>query len=79
MSSDLSKYEDGKHRSELTKTKVMVSKIGQVIVRPSSKKDPCGICGRKTMLDAVLCESCANWIHGRCAKNKKVTNRLEYC
>ena len=31
----------------LMKTKVMVSKIGQVIVKPSSKKDPCGICGRK--------------------------------
>ena len=41
----------------LVKTKVMVSKIGQVTVRPSSKKDPCGICGRKTMLNAVLCQS----------------------
>ena len=37
----------------LMKTRVIVSKIGQV--RPSSKKDPCGICGRKTMLNAVLC------------------------
>ena len=41
----------------LMKTKVMVSKIGHVSVRPSYKNDPCGICGRKTMLDAVLCES----------------------
>ena len=31
----------------LMKTKVMVSKIGQVTVKRSSKKDPCGICGRK--------------------------------
>ena len=31
----------------LMKTKVMVSKIGHVTVKPSSKKDPCGICGRK--------------------------------
>ena len=33
----------------LMKTKVMVSKIEQVTVKPSSKKDRCGICGRKTM------------------------------
>ena len=33
----------------LMKTKVMVSKIGQVTVKPCSKKDPCGICGIKTM------------------------------
>ena len=60
----------------LMKIKVMVSKIGQVTVKPSSKKDPCGICGRKTMLNAVLCKSCGNWRHGRCAKIKRVTNRL---
>ena len=60
----------------LMKTKLMVSKIGQVTVKPSSKKDPCGICGRKTMLNAILCKSCGNWIHGRCAKIKMVTNRL---
>ena len=29
----------------LMKTKVMVSKIGQVTVNSSSKTDPCGICG----------------------------------
>ena len=28
------------------------------------------------MLNAVLCKSCGNRIHGRCAKNKRVTNRL---
>ena len=48
----------------------MVSKIGQVTVKPSSKKDPCG---RKAMVNAVLCKSCGNWIHGRCAKIKRVT------
>ena len=58
------------------KTKVMVTKIGQVTVKPSSKKDPCGICGRKIMLNAVLCKSCGNWIHRRCKKFKSVTNRL---
>ena len=60
----------------LMKTKVMLSKIGQVTAKLSSKKDPCGICGRKTMVNAELCKSCRNWIHGRCAKIKRVTNRL---
>ena len=28
------------------------------------------------MANAVLCKCCVNWIHGRCAKIKRVTNRL---
>ena len=28
------------------------------------------------MIYTVLCKSCGNWIHGRCAKTKRVTNRL---
>ena len=50
----------------LMKRKIMVSKIGQISIRSSGKKVQCGICGRKTMADAVLCKSCGNWIHGRC-------------
>ena len=46
--------------ANLVKTKVMVSNIGHVTVRPSSKKDPCGMCGRRTMVDAVLCKSGEN-------------------
>ena len=38
----------------LMKTKVMVGTIGQVTVKPSSKKDPCGICGTKTMANAAF-------------------------
>ena len=56
----------------LMKTKELVSKIGQVTVKLSSKKHLCGI---KTKLNAVLYKSCGNWIHGRCAKMKRVTNR----
>ena len=41
----------------MMKTKVMESKIGQVTVKPSSKKDPYGICVGKTILIAVLCTS----------------------
>ena len=45
---------------KLVKTKAMVSKIGQIIIKPSSEKNPCDICGRKTMTNAVLCKSCGN-------------------
>ena len=48
----------------LVKKKVMVSNIGHVSVRPSSNKYPCGMCGRRTMVDAVLCESCEAKGHG---------------
>ena len=54
----------------LMKTKVMVSIFGQVTVKPSSMKDLCDLCGRKTMANAILCKSCGNWIHGRCKKIK---------
>ena len=60
----------------LMKPMVIVRKIGQVTVKPSSKKDPCGICGRKTILNAILCKSCGNWIYGRWAKIKRLTNRF---
>ena len=59
----------------LFKTKVVVSEIGQINVRPSSKKDLCGICGRRTMANAVLCKSCGNGIHKGSTKIKRVTNR----
>ena len=36
------------------KSKGMVSKIGQAIIEPSNKKDPCGSCGRKRMLNTEL-------------------------
>ena len=54
----------------------MVRKIGQINLKPSSKKDPCGICGRKPLANPVLCRSCGNWIHGRCAQIINVTNTL---
>ena len=57
------------------KTKVMLSKIGQITMKPSSNKDPYEICGRKTIENAVLCKSCGNLVLGICAKIKRVSNR----
>ena len=39
----------------LVKTVAMVSKIVLINTKPSSEKDSCGICGGKTMVNAVSC------------------------
>ena len=38
-----------------------------------SKVDPCG---KQVMANSLLCVKCRKWIHGRCAKVKRVTPRL---
>ena len=53
----------------IRKTKMMVSGAEREIVR--SETDPCGICGKKIMSNAVLCTVCKKWIHARCAPTKK--------
>ena len=46
---------------------------GEVTV---SKADPCGICEKLLMANSMLCVKGRKWIHGRCAKVKRVTLRL---
>ena len=48
------------------KTKVVVSGSERELFK--SKIDPCGVCGKKVMVNSVLCSKCGNWVHGRCAK-----------
>ena len=56
------------------KAKVMVSRIeGE---RFKSKIDPVGVCGKRVMANSMFCTKCGNWVHGRCAKIKRVTARL---
>ena len=38
--------------------------------------DPCGVCWRRVTPNSVLCTKCGNWVHGKCAKIKRVTARL---
>ena len=54
------------------KTKMMVSGAEGEIVR--SKVDPCGICGKRVMSNAVLCTLCKKWFHARCAQTKKLSS-----
>ena len=35
--------------------------------------DPCEFCGRRVIANLVLSTKCGNWVHGRCAKMKRVT------
>ena len=56
------------------KTKVMVSGSEEELFK--SKIDPCGVRGRRVMVNSVLCIKCGNWVHGRCAKIKRATARL---
>ena len=58
----------------LGKTKMMVSGSKGEISK--SKVDPCGICGKRVMRNSMMCTVCKKWIHGRCAKVKKVNNIL---
>ena len=58
----------------IRKTKLMVSGSEGELFK--SKIDPCGVCGRRVMANSVLCTKCGSWVHGKCAKIKRVTARL---
>ena len=74
MREKFQKWKDAFERKEmkvnLDKTKVMVS--GSVWEVKTSKIDPCDICGKRVMQNSVSCTKCRKWIHGRCAKMKRV-------
>ena len=58
----------------IRKAKVIVRGLEGELLK--SKVDPCGVCGRRVMANSVLCTKCGNWVPGRCAKTKSVTDRL---
>ena len=41
-----------------------------------SKVDPCSKCCKRVMANSMLCTKCGKWLHGRCAKMKRVTSTL---
>ena len=56
------------------KTKVMLSGLkGEAI---QSKVDSCARCGKRVMENSVMCTKFGKWIHGRCAKMKRVTTTM---
>ena len=59
---------------DLKKTKLMVSgSKGEVL---KSEVDPCAKYGKRVMATLVMCAKCCKWVHGRCAKMKRVTSSL---
>ena len=58
----------------LENTKVMVNgSKGEVL---KSKVDPCAKCGKRVMANSVMCTKCYKWVHGICAKMKRVASTL---
>ena len=52
---------------------MMSGSKGEVL---KSKVDPCAKCGKRMMANSVMCTTCGKWVHGRCAKMKRVTSTL---
>ena len=52
----------------------MVSGLNDEVLK--SKVDPCAKCSWSKMTNLVLCTRCDKWVHGRCAKMKRVTSTL---
>ena len=41
-----------------------------------SKVDPCAKCSRRVMANLVMCTKGGKWVHGSCARMKRVTSTL---
>ena len=58
----------------LKKTKIMVSgSKGEVI---KSKVNLCAKCDKRVMENSMMCTKCGKWVHGKCAKMKRVISTL---
>ena len=67
-------FESNGLKVNLKKTKVMVSRSkGEVL---KNKVDLCAKCGKRVRANSVMCTKCGKWVHGRCAKMKRVTSAL---
>ena len=58
----------------LKKTKVMVNVSKSEVLK--SKVNLCAKCSKKVMANSMMCTKCGKWVHGRCAKIKRVTSTL---
>ena len=60
----------------LKKARVMVSCCITKDGLSKRKVDPCGVCSLRVKTDSFLCAQCGKWIHGRCAREKRVTTKF---
>ena len=57
-----------------TKTKLLVSGTEGEIRK--SKIDPCGVCSKRVVANAMLCVKCKKWVHSQCARVKRAATSL---
>ena len=65
-------FESKDLKLNLGKTKVLVSGSITKEGMSKSKVDPCGVYCLRIKANTVLCVHCGMWIHGRCARVKRV-------
>ena len=58
------------------KPKVMLSGSEGELFK--SKIDPCGVCGRKAMINSVLCTKCGNWVLQDVQKQRELPLGCQY-
>ena len=67
-------FENKRLKVNLKKTKVMVNHLqGEVL---KSKVDPCAKCSKRVMANLMMCTNFGKWVHGSCAKIKRMTSAL---
>ena len=69
-----SAFESKGMKVNIGKTRMMVSGTEGEVVK--SRVDPCGVCGRRVMANSMQCEKCQRWVHGKCAKVRRVTSSM---
>ena len=67
-------FESKRLKINLKKTKKMVSGWKDEVLK--SKVDPCAKCGKRVMINSVMCTKCGKWVRGRCARIKRITSTL---
>ena len=67
-------FKNKRLKVNLKKTKVMMSGLKSEVLK--SKVDSCAKCGKRVMTNLVMCTKCDKWVHGRCAKMKRLTSTL---
>ena len=73
MKNEKKTFKSKRMNVNIGKMKMMVSSSDEVL---KSKVDLCAVCGNRVMLNSVLCKQYGKWIHGRCAKVKRVITSL---
>ena len=59
----------------VNKTKAM--SLGGKLKAVDARKDPCAVCGKRVMRNAIQCTQCEKWVHKRCTKIRGSITRVQ--